>query len=335
MKNNILPKEFIKISESIGKNHLLVQGAGGNTSLKYSNEMWIKASGKWLAKASKENIFVSVDYKKIKNDILKNKLSIKELHLFKKSKLKPSIETSLHALMPHKVVLHSHPINVLSTITKKNFEKKLSNLMTDINWSWVPYIRPGYDLTKIVKKKLSKKIVDVIFFGNHGLIIGANNCKDCYKLMNKIINRFKTNPRKFSFINNIKLKVLAKNLKMKLPKYEISHSLALDKISFNYCKNKNGILYPDQTVFLGEKMNCFTLSQINKLRKNSFDYIIIKNIGVLISQNTKKDIDELLRGHAELLLRIKEKEKLRYLKKTEIKQLHNWDAEKFRQGKIK
>ncbi len=29
MKNNILPKEFIKISESIGKNHLIVQGAGG------------------------------------------------------------------------------------------------------------------------------------------------------------------------------------------------------------------------------------------------------------------------------------------------------------------
>jgi len=41
----------------IGKDRLLVQGAGGNVSWKDGNTLWIKASGKWLAHAETEEIF--------------------------------------------------------------------------------------------------------------------------------------------------------------------------------------------------------------------------------------------------------------------------------------
>ena len=55
---------------------MLVQGAGGNTSYKNGNKMWIKASGKWLANATHENIFVLVDLDRIRDNIIKNRYHI-------------------------------------------------------------------------------------------------------------------------------------------------------------------------------------------------------------------------------------------------------------------
>ena len=57
----MLTAEFLKLSSKLGKNHMLVQGAGGNTSIKQNNKMWIKASGTWLSKSIEENIFADKD----------------------------------------------------------------------------------------------------------------------------------------------------------------------------------------------------------------------------------------------------------------------------------
>jgi rhamnose utilization protein RhaD (predicted bifunctional aldolase and dehydrogenase) len=48
------------LSANVGRNALLVQAATGNTSLKLDGVLWIKASGKWLAHATKEEIFLPV-----------------------------------------------------------------------------------------------------------------------------------------------------------------------------------------------------------------------------------------------------------------------------------
>ena len=37
----MLTPEFLKLSSKLGKDHMLVQGAGGNTSIKQNNKMWI------------------------------------------------------------------------------------------------------------------------------------------------------------------------------------------------------------------------------------------------------------------------------------------------------
>ena len=45
----------------LGKDPLLVQGAGGNVSWKENETLWIKGSGTWLANANNEDIFVPVN----------------------------------------------------------------------------------------------------------------------------------------------------------------------------------------------------------------------------------------------------------------------------------
>ena len=49
------------LSARIGGDQLLVQAATGNTSLKQNGQMWIKASGTWLAHAVEDAIFIPID----------------------------------------------------------------------------------------------------------------------------------------------------------------------------------------------------------------------------------------------------------------------------------
>ena len=64
---------------------------------------------------------------------------------------------------------------------------------------------------------------------------------------------------------------------------------------------------------------------------NSIPFIIIKDEGVLVSKHASSDIDEMLRCHSELLLRIADNEKLRYLSNSEVDRLLDWEPEKYRQ----
>ena len=320
-----------RISAIIGKNKNLVQCAGGNTSFKNGNEMWIKASGKWLINAEKENIFVLVDLKKINKKIHNNEAITKEENLSQKN-LKPSIETTLHALMPHAVVLHSHPVDLLSLLVRKDGEKKLTDIMKDINWTWISYVRPGIDLTKAVQTHIRNKKVDVIILGNHGLVVGGVNCSIAHKLMTDIIKRCKNIPRDFPKPAKQNIKKLAKKFKMREPDYKIIHALALDKVAFSYCNKKNGILYPDQAVFLGAKMPCISInSKLNNKQQTTSYFFILEKKGVLVSANADKNIDEMLRCHAEILLRIKPNVKLNYLQNKEVTKLLDWEPEKYRQ----
>ena len=94
---------------TIGSNPMLVQGAGGNISWKDGDTLWVKASGMWMVDAEKKDIFVPVDLKKIKKEIAKTNYSV-DIQTLALSELRPSIETILHGLMPHKIVLHVHAV---------------------------------------------------------------------------------------------------------------------------------------------------------------------------------------------------------------------------------
>ena len=51
-------KKFKEVSFKLGSDKNLVQAAGGNTSMKINNSMFIKASGTWLQDSLEKDIFV-------------------------------------------------------------------------------------------------------------------------------------------------------------------------------------------------------------------------------------------------------------------------------------
>ena len=58
-----------KLSAKLGNDLSLIQASGGNTSIKLDGKLWVKASGKKLKNALNEDIFVSLDLKKIINEL--------------------------------------------------------------------------------------------------------------------------------------------------------------------------------------------------------------------------------------------------------------------------
>ena len=329
MDNKAL-KRLKAISKQLGNEYLYVQGAGGNTSYKKNKKMWIKASGKWLANAEQEDIFVPVDLECIRDNVN----APLDQAVIGETNLRPSIETTLHALMPHRVVLHTHPVEMLSLLVREDGEELMADLLQDFSWAWVPYARPGVDLTNAVQKIVMNGYVDVLLLGNHGLVVGGESCDHSLQLMEKVLSCCKATPRTFVAQDEETIEQLVINTKMRLPKYDVIHTLALDKTSYEYCNHDGGgMLYPDQAVFLGAVIPCYDEFIMKSDTLPLF--IIIKDKGVLISNSASDDVDEMLRCHAEVLLRIDSNKRLRYLTVDEVGKLLDWEPEKYRQAQGK
>ena len=73
--NDISAKDyelFLNYSKELGLDRTMVQAAGGNTSIKDGDTMWIKASGKWLLDTGSSETMAAVSISKIK-DALKTR----------------------------------------------------------------------------------------------------------------------------------------------------------------------------------------------------------------------------------------------------------------------
>src|SRR3954465_14759184 len=99
-----------RMSARVGADILLVQGAGGNSSIKRDAVLWVKASGAWLSEARDKDMFVPVDLAGARAALAEGNETMPLAGRFGAVTLRASIETSLHALMPHAVVLHVHAV---------------------------------------------------------------------------------------------------------------------------------------------------------------------------------------------------------------------------------
>src|SRR5699024_12704692 len=60
-----------------------------------------------------------------------------------------SIETLLHAFLPYKHVDHTHPDSIISIACADNGYDIAKEIFGD-RFVWVPYIRPGFKLSKMI-----------------------------------------------------------------------------------------------------------------------------------------------------------------------------------------
>ncbi len=168
-KSKSIREELSNYCVSIGKDPLLVQGAGGNISWKDGNILWVKASGAFLSDAMEKDIFVSVNLEHLKSAIHINNFGIKPT-LLNNTKLRPSIETFLHVIMPHAIVLHLHPVNILSYLVREDgleqIKNKICNHFTAI---YLKYYKPGEELASAMYDSVKENNIDIIFLQNHGI----------------------------------------------------------------------------------------------------------------------------------------------------------------------
>ena len=334
---SIIEKQVKQFCARIGTDPLLVQGPGGNVSWKDNDVLWIKASGKWLAKACDEEIFVPVSLSYLQEAISNKNFSCSP-SILGETKLRPSIETMLHALMPQKVIAHLHAVEALAHLVRKNAETRLAELINDsIKWVFVDYYKPGAELAACVSAKLTLiPDAEVIFLKNHGIVIGAPDIRNLERMLKKITKLLFTKPFlseliPFDF-------VIKNNPNTILNEFAFATDPEINRLSTNsYLISRvqnDWALYPDHVVFLGDSaivIDDTAAEYKSEIIGRNPDFIFVKQQGVLECKAITPAKKAQLRCYYDVLVRQPPTEKLDSLTQINIKEILNWEAEIFRQ----
>jgi rhamnose utilization protein RhaD (predicted bifunctional aldolase and dehydrogenase)/NAD(P)-dependent dehydrogenase (short-subunit alcohol dehydrogenase family) len=215
----------------LGKNKKLVLHGGGNTSVKTTendidgkkyNVLRVKGSG-WDMGDIEPDGLPAVKIEPLLSMLHKKNLSDEDMVSFQKRNLlninspNPSVETFLHAFLPHKYVDHTHADAILN-ITNRPDGIRLCKKIFGNKVGFVPYIMPGFLLAKKVYDIYRKNInVNTLILLNHGIFTFSNDAKEAYKLMidnvtiaEKTIN--KSNKKKIKQLKNPSLKLNASDI---------------------------------------------------------------------------------------------------------------------------
>ena len=181
--------QLLDLAGLVGRNPLLTQASTGNISLKLDGALWVKASGKWLADASRGKILIPLDLASVRASIRQN---IDPAGLYPEA----SIETAMHVTMPHRVVLHVHSVNTIAWAVREDAAQQLETRLHGLRWQWIPYVASGLPLAREIARVLAARPdTDVVVLGNHGLVLGAEDCGATKHLLDEIERRLAIAPR--------------------------------------------------------------------------------------------------------------------------------------------
>jgi rhamnose utilization protein RhaD (predicted bifunctional aldolase and dehydrogenase) len=232
----------------VGSDLALVQGAGGNISLKNGDRLIVKASGTWMSRALASDIFTEVSRSEVIRRIENGEPDWES----GSDGLRPSIETALHALTPQTLVLHVHMLGAIILAALPGATKSLTRKLSGLNWATLPYYRPGRPLALAIGQLLAASSAppNVIMLENHGLLLGADSAEDLINLLNECVRKLDLPPRPI-LQPRPRLLTAIDDLGWVIPSEALFHALALDSVASLVAEGPP--LQPDQVVFLGPR----------------------------------------------------------------------------------
>lgn len=193
-------------SNLLGADLRITNYGGGNTSAKIDQQdplsgdmeqvLWVKGSGGDLGSISLDG-FATLYMKKLQQ--------IKNLYrgfehedemvgylphcTFNLNPRAASIDTPLHAFIPHAHVDHMHPDAVIAIASTVN-SKELTDAVWGGELGWLPWQRPGFDLgLKLEQLATEQPRLKGIILESHGLFTWGDTAKSCYENTLDILQR--------------------------------------------------------------------------------------------------------------------------------------------------
>lgn len=328
------------LSARIGQNPALVQAAGGNTSIKQDGVLWIKASGTWLSQALERNIMVPVRLKPLLSALAAGNPAAEKAQGFvideaNPEGLRPSIETTLHAALPQKVVVHAHCVETIAWSVRADGETALRDRLSAFDWAWIPYVRPGLPLACAIEERTTET-TSVLVLANHGLVVAADTVAAAESLLTAVCDALREPARPLPLPDETALETAVEGTPYRLPRYQDTHAAAIDPLSCDIASG--GSLYPDHVIFLGS--GCTKLApgetprELLARRTETGDIapamLLMPGTGTLLHESVSDSGEELARCLAQVTSRIGDDTEIRYLTAEQDYELLNWDAEKYR-----
>jgi rhamnose utilization protein RhaD (predicted bifunctional aldolase and dehydrogenase) len=236
-------QRLMDVTARVGGDPLLTQASTGNISIKVDGEMWIKASGRRMAAALRDDIFVPLDLRNV-NRCLRAGTNPAERFAG------ASIETAVHAIMPQRIVLHLHCVNTIAWVVRADGFSRLQPRLQGLRWQWLPYLPSGLPLARGIGEALERSpCTDVFVLASHGLVIAAEDVRSLGNLLAELRRRLSISPRFAHPADYTLLAEISRDSPWQLPDNDEIHALGSDPISRKL--GSEGILFPCQAIFSG------------------------------------------------------------------------------------
>ncbi|MFB5192143.1 bifunctional aldolase/short-chain dehydrogenase [Alicyclobacillus fastidiosus] len=194
--------ELVERSNKLGSDRSVCNWGGGNTSVKAKgvdhmgreiDVLWVKGSGSDLAQAT-EKSFTALRLSEVLPLFEREAMADEEMVEYLAQCMldhkhpRSSIETLLHAFIPFPHIDHTHPDSIISLCCSDN-GKELAKEMFGDRAVWVPYIRPGFALSKLIGEAVrNNPTCELVLMEKHGLITWGSTSEECYANTIRIIN---------------------------------------------------------------------------------------------------------------------------------------------------
>lgn len=191
-------------SRLLGRDKSLVLHGGGNTSVKIDEHnlfgekeevLYVKGSG-WDLETIEPAGFAPVKLDYIRRlaslPALSDPQMVNELatHTLRAGAPAPSVETILHAILPHRYVDHTHADAVLSVSNSPDGDKRIRDIYGD-RVVVIPYIMAGFDLAaycaQAFPRERNRNTVGMVLL-SHGVFSFADDARTSYELMIELIS---------------------------------------------------------------------------------------------------------------------------------------------------
>ena len=199
-------EELTYRSNLLGTDRSVANWGGGNTSAKTTiidfrgrevEVMWVKGSGSDLG-TMQEKHFTALRMDDVRPLFERDAMSDEDMVAYLANSMvdskrpRASIETLLHAFLPFKHVDHTHPDAIISICCADN-GRELAEKIYGNRFVWVPYIRPGFTLSKMIAQGvLDNPNAELVLMEKHGLVTWGETSAESYARTIAIINEAET-----------------------------------------------------------------------------------------------------------------------------------------------
>ena len=170
---------YIRFARLIGSYKELVQGSGGNISVKSDEQMCIKSSGRLLAETTLNYGYSICDNQALVEALDQSSEDTGHTVRGGEANSTPSMEVFFH-LLAYKWVVHVHPTFLLTHLCQSSWK----TLKSDVSYLHIPYHKPGIPLAEAIFKTYTDQ--QVIFLQNHGVIVAAETPEEICGILDSL-----------------------------------------------------------------------------------------------------------------------------------------------------
>lgn len=302
-----------------GADYDLVQGQGGNISYKRDGILYVKGSGTRLRDADSQDILVACDLDKCNEALLNDDeagIKASTIAEYSSSGFNPSIETSLHAVLPKAFVFHYHCVNAIAT-TVCGVSSNVQLALDSYGAVTIDYRKPGLSLSYAILEKGVHAPAYVL--QNHGVVVQADSLSELEQIIMDMSGILKIVPSAETRSTPRKLQANGAGWSSFIdPEF-----LAFGKTVIDNVEMRRETWYPDHAVILGPGIPA-------SAHPDTGWYVCGRGL-VHILEERRPALEPMIEALIRVGLRLNTDCERRALSSEQVTEVLSWDAEKDRQ----